>query len=130
MNRLKISAFASAMMLPTLLLPGTAGATAIDSAFTWSITEIIVGDVGAGSDNDIYVTFRNMDGSQHVGFWNSAGTEICNNNPTLRLSRARTNFKEMLEVLNVAGLSGKKVWVGYEPVGGQCYLKTVSVFYR
>jgi hypothetical protein len=126
MNRFKISAVASALVLSGML-GAVAHATPTDTAFTWSMNGLRTAELTQGSDNDVYVKFKNPDGAIRKFWPNSAGVDICAGSDTLRLARGRGNFKEIVDTLTAAGLAGRSLWVGYEPVAGTCYIKTVSV---
>lgn len=127
MNRIKLSAVTSALVVSGLLGAAVAHATPTDSGFPWSWGGLKVSDVMQGSDNDVYVKFKNPDGTIRTVWPNSSGTDLCGGNATLRLARARTNFQEIVETLNAAGLSGRPVWVAYEPTSGVCYIKAVQI---
>lgn len=43
------------------------------------------------------------------------------------MARAREDFKKIVETLHLAGISGKMVWVAYEPTAGVCYIKAVEM---
>ncbi|MGK3967691.1 hypothetical protein WMF38_26400 [Sorangium sp. So ce118] len=130
MNRFKMFTLVSVVALSGMVVSSVASATATDSFVNWSWGDLRVGDINQGADNDVYVTFRNPDGTVHNVWPNYAGTEICGRATSLRLARGRTNFKEIVDALSMAGLAGRPVWVGYEPVGGVCYIKTVTVTLR
>ncbi len=127
MKSLKLWTVASILGLSTLAGSGIAAASPTDGSFPWSYGGLRVADVIQGGDNDVYVRFRNPDGSIRKLWTNSTGADICGGADALRLSRARTNFSEVVAALNGAGLSGRSVWVAYEPTGSVCYIKSLSV---
>jgi hypothetical protein len=127
MNRFKMSAVTSALVVSGLLGAAVAHATPTDSAFPWSLGGLRVAELAQGSDNEVYVKFKNGDGTIRKLWPNSAGTDLCGGTDTLRLARARTNFQNIVETLTAAGLAGRNVWVAYEPTSGVCYVKSVSV---
>jgi hypothetical protein len=127
MNRMKIQAVVSMMVLPMVVGGGVALATPTDSYFPWSWGNLRVADVHQRSDNEVHVRFRDANGAIRTYWPNSAGTDLCGGSDALYLARARTNFKEMLDALNTAGLAGRPVWVAYEPYNGRCYIKAINV---
>ncbi|WP_437313623.1 hypothetical protein [Sorangium sp. So ce385] len=127
MKIFKMFSLTSALALATIVVSSSASASPIDGNATWSWGPLRVADIGHGGDNDVYVQFRNADGTIRNRWPNASGAEICGGSATLRLARGRTNFKEMLESLNIAGLSGRTVWVWYEPTDRVCYIKRLGV---
>jgi hypothetical protein len=102
-------------------------ASPTDGGFPWSWGGLRVSAVTQGGDNDVYAQFKNPDGSVKNVWPDSKGSDLCAGATTLRVSRARANFKEIVDALNLAGLSGRQVWVAYEPTAGVCYVKALSV---
>lgn len=125
MNRVKT--IVSMMVLSVLVGGGVAQATPTDSYFPWSWGNLRVADIMQQSDNDVHVQFRDSNGNIKTVWPNSSGTDLCGGSDKLYLVRARTNFKEIVDALNMAGLAGRPVWVAYEPTNGKCYIKAVSV---
>lgn len=114
------------ILLSSVVGPGIATASPTDSSWTWSYGGLRVATIGQGGDGHSGVRFRNPDGTIR-SFWpNSAGVDICGRTDLI-LARAREDFKEIVETLNLAGLNGKTVWVAYEPTAGVCYIKAVEV---
>ncbi|XXT22669.1 hypothetical protein WME94_14045 [Sorangium sp. So ce429] len=127
MQILKALTLASVMMLATVVGARPVDATPTDGGSAWSYGGLRIADVAHGGDNDVYVQFRNPDGTIRNKWPNASGADICGGATNLRLSRARTNFKEVVEALNIAGLAGRNVHVWYEPTSGTCYIKAISV---
>lgn len=127
MSHMKIRAVVSMMVLSMVVGGGVVYATPTDSTFPWSLGNLRVADVQQRSDNEVQVRFRDANGALRTNWHNSAGTDICGGTDSLLLARARTNFKEIVDALNTAGLAGRPVWVAYEPYNGKCYIKAVSV---
>lgn len=127
MLRNKMMLLAGVLTLSAGLSARPAAATPTDGAFPWSMGGLKVAGITQGGDNEVYVNFRNPDGSIRTVWPNSSGTDLCGGKDILRLARARTNFKEIVDALSGAGLAGRPVWVAYEPTAGTCYIKSVNV---
>jgi hypothetical protein len=128
MNHFKMLALVSVMVLSVVVGAGVAGASPTDGYATWSMGGLRVAEIHQAGDNDVLVQFRNPDGTIRNYWPNASGTDICGGAASLRVARARTNFKEMVEGLNIAGLSGRNLHVWYEPTGGVCYIKSFTTF--
>ena len=118
---------ACAALVGATALTAPAAASPTDTGWTWVLGSLTVSALIQGSDNDFYAEFRKADGTPQTKWVNSSGTDVCGNNPRLRLSRSRGNFKEMVDTLNLAGLSHRSLWVAYEPSNGVCYIKSIAV---
>ncbi len=127
MKRSSLSAAVATLVLSGLVAGGIAHANPTDAGFPWSMGGLRTSNISQGADNDTYVTFKNPGGDIRKFWPNSAGVDICFGQDSLRLSRARTNYREIVEALNMSGLAGRSIWVAYEPFNGRCYIKAVTV---
>lgn len=127
MNRFNKLALVSLVVLSGVVGSGDAAASPTDGGATWSMGSLRVVDIAHAGDNDVYVQFRNPSGAIRNIWPNASGADICGGETRLRLARGRTNFKEMLEALNMAGLAGRPLHVWYEPTAGVCYIKALTV---
>lgn len=109
------------------LIAQSANAGPTDSGFPWSWGGLRVNSIIQGGDSEVYVTLKNPDGSVRSIWPDARGVDLCGGKPELRITRARTNFKELVDGFNAAGLAGRTLWVAYEPTGGICYVKAMAV---
>ncbi|WP_437986574.1 hypothetical protein [Sorangium sp. So ce117] len=120
---------AGALMAAGVSVAFGAYASPTDTAIDWRM-DAFVGVYRHQADGNVSINFKSTPSSTTFinSFPGSGGTDICGGTTTLILNSGLPGFQDIVRSISAAGISGKKVKIGYDEYSGVCYLKEFTVF--